>query len=84
MTKASRRQARSISSAQRRYLELGLAQPGGKLPLFDPDGQEIDARTIRACIKHGWAEPWIQNPVKRDWLVCRITEQGREALGQKD
>ena len=60
------------------YLTRGLEQPGGKLPLFDDEGQEIDVRTIRACIKAGWAEPWFANPLKPDWLVCRLTEDGRE------
>ena len=69
-----------LSAPQRRYLELGLGQSGGKLPLFDRDGQRIDGRTIRCCIERGWAEPWIRNPVKPGWLVCRLTEKGRDAL----
>lgn len=68
------------SDAQRRYLLLGEAQPGGKLPLFDRKGQSIDAKTIRACVENGWAEPWFANPMKPDWLVCRLTEAGREAI----
>jgi len=68
--------------AQRRWLRRGLDQPGGKLPLFDEDGREIDPRTIRACVRQGWAEPWIANPIKPDWLVCRLTASGREALGK--
>ena len=68
------------STAQRRYLEPGLAQPGGKLPLFDDQGQRIDQRTVRACIERGWAEPWINNPIKLDWLVCRLTDAGRQVL----
>lgn len=67
--------------AQRAYLSRGLDQPGGKLPLFDADGQRYDARTIRACIEHGWAEPWFANPMKPDWLVCRLTDAGRRAVG---
>jgi hypothetical protein len=66
------------SPAQRRYLRLGIGQPGGKLPLFDSDGQEIDPRTIRSCIEHGWAEPWFDNPVHRNWLVCRLTTAGKQ------
>jgi len=69
------------SPAQRRYLERGLNQAGGKLPLFDELGQEIDARTIRACIRAGWAEPWFANPLKPEWLVCKLTDKGRLALG---
>jgi hypothetical protein len=26
---------------QRRYLERGLSEPGGKLPLFDHNGREV-------------------------------------------
>ncbi len=72
---------RKPTEAQRRYLERGLGQPGGKLPLFDEHGGEIDPRTIRACIEHGWAEPWFNNPLKPDWLVCRLTDRGRDVLG---
>jgi hypothetical protein len=67
---------------QRRYLERGLSQPGGKLPLFYADGREVPPRTIQACVASGWAEPWFSNPVKPDWLVCRLTPQGRQVLGQ--
>ncbi len=70
------------TEAQRRYLERGLAQPGGKLPLFDPDGREVPRRTIEACVAHGWAELWFQNPLKVDWLVCKLTSGGYRVLGQ--
>lgn len=66
---------------QRAWLSRGLTQPGGKLPLFDQEGQRIDPRTVQACIAHGWAEPWFSNPLKPEWLVCRLTEAGRKALG---
>ncbi|WP_210242581.1 hypothetical protein [Prosthecodimorpha hirschii] len=71
------------SPSQRRYLEQGLGQPGGKLPLFDSDGQEFPHRTIRACLEKGWAEPWFDNPTKPDWVVARLTAAGRRALGGK-
>jgi hypothetical protein len=61
----------------------GLDQPGGKLPLFDAEGQRIDARTIKSCIENRWAEPWFQNPLKPDWLVCKLTELGRALLAEK-
>lgn len=67
--------------AQTRYLIRGLKQPGGKLPLFDEEGQEIDVRTIRSCIERGWAEPWFKNPIKKDWLVCKLTAEGFRVLG---
>jgi hypothetical protein len=43
------------TDAQRRYLERGLTQPGGKLPLFDRDGREVPKRTVESCVAHGWA-----------------------------
>ena len=45
--------------AQRRWLQSGLSQAGGKLPLFDEEGQRIASRTIKSCVRHGWAEPWL-------------------------
>ena len=72
------------SKSQMRYLSRGLSQPGGKLPLFDDHGQEIDARTIRACVKAGWSEPWFANPLKPDWLVCRLTDSGRAVMEHYD
>jgi hypothetical protein len=70
------------TEAQRRYLERGLRQPGGKLPLFDHDGREIPHKTIETCIVHGWAEPWFANPLKPGWLVCRLTPEGYRVLGE--
>ena len=62
------------------WLKKGLDQAGGKLPLFDSNGQKISSRTINSCLKQGWAEPWFNNPIKPDWLVCKLTEVGREVL----
>jgi hypothetical protein len=59
------------------WLRRGLAQPGGKLPLFDDTGQRVNARTIRSCVSQGWAEPWFRNPTKPDWLICKLTLEGR-------
>jgi hypothetical protein len=72
-----------LTLAQRRYLARGLKESGGKLPLFDEDGREIPRRTIEACVAHGWAEPWISNPIKPDWLVCRLTPSGYRVLGKE-
>ncbi len=68
------------SAAQRSWLRRGLGQPGGKLPLFDANGQRIDPRTIKSCVENGWAAPWFHNPLKPDWLVCRLTDAGRALL----
>jgi hypothetical protein len=69
------------TAAQRAWLKRGLDQAGGKLPLFDLKGQRVDPRTIRSCIENGWAEPWFHNPLKPDWLVCKLTPSGRVIVG---
>lgn len=69
--------------AQRRYLARGLAQSGGKLPLFDENGQHVHPALVKACVAHGWAEPWFGNPLKPDWLICKLTEEGRKIAGGK-
>ena len=71
------------TNVQIKWLQRGLNQAGGKLPLFDSDGQKFSSRTINSCLKKGWAEPWFNNPIKPDWLVCRLTQAGRKALVQK-
>jgi hypothetical protein len=68
------------TAQQREWLRRGLGQPGGKLPLFDAWGQRINERTVRSCIDQGWAEPWFTNPLKPDWLVCKLTDAGRSAI----
>ena len=65
---------------QAAWLKRGVAQPGGKLPLFDEIGQHYDPRTVRACLDNGWVAPWIGNPLKPDWLVCKLTEAGRSVV----
>ena len=59
------------------YLRRGLVQAGGKLPLFDLDGQAVAAAIVRRCLDRGWAAPWFSNPLKPDWLVCKLTDVGR-------
>jgi hypothetical protein len=69
------------TEAQRRYLERGLVEPGGKLPLFDHEGREIPHRTVETCLAHGWAEPWFPNPTHPGWRVCKLTPAGYRVLG---
>lgn len=68
--------------AQRQYLARGLKQPGGKLPLFDEYGQHVHPALVKACIAHGWAEPWFDNPLKPAWLICKLTEKGRKIVSE--
>ncbi|MCK5165759.1 MAG: hypothetical protein KAQ66_00525 [Rhodospirillaceae bacterium] len=68
------------SKTQMEWLKRGISQAGGKLPLFDTEGQRIGDSTVRTCIEKGWAKPWFSNPIKPDWLVCKITESGRKSV----
>ena len=70
------------TESQLKWLSRGLNQPGGKLPLFDEEGQHISERTVRSCIQKGWAEPWFQNPLKPAWLVCKLTDLGRRLFSE--
>ena len=74
---AEAKRSHSPTQTQRLWLRRGLDQPGGKLPLFDEFGQHIDPRTVRACVEQGWAEPWYRNPLKAEWMVCKLTALGR-------
>jgi hypothetical protein len=65
------------TALQRAWLARGLGEPGGKLPLFVGDGRKIDPRTVKACLDKGWCEPWYANPLKPDWLICKLTPDGR-------
>lgn len=73
---------RTPTAAQLTWLRRGVAQPGGKLPLFDESGQRVSAGVVAACRRAGWAEPWFQNPLKPTWEVCRLTEAGRAMLAE--
>ena len=66
------------------WLRQGLHQPGGKLPLFDHFGQKVSDRTVKSCIQQGWAEPWFDNPIKPDWLICKLTDTGRKIAETAD
>ena len=72
------------TKAQIAWLAQGLEQPGGKLPLFNAEGQRVNSRLVKACLAHGWAEPWFENPLKPNWLVCKLTERGRAVLNGED
>jgi len=83
-TEAAQLEAVSVlpTFAELVYLRRGLNQPGGKLPLFDLDGQRVEEDVVRHCIDMGWAEPWFANKLKPDWLVCKLTAHGRTVAGE--
>lgn len=66
------------TQVQTKWLQRGMTQAGGKLPLFDENGKRVSERTVKSCMKKGWAEPWFDNPVKPDWQICKLTETGRK------
>ncbi len=68
------------TAVQRAWLKQGLGEAGGKLPMFDRQGQAYNQRTIQSCIAQRWAEPRIKNPITPDWLVCKLTAAGRAAV----
>jgi hypothetical protein len=70
------------TAGQLKYLAAGLTQPGGKLPLFDKNGQRISRRTVESCVEKGWAKPWFKNLIKPHWQVCKLTQPGRDILKQ--
>ncbi len=72
--------SRRPTAVQAAYLKRGLGEPGGKLPLFDGGGLRVKDATVKACLREGWCEPWYRNPIKPDWLVCKLTDAGRRAV----
>lgn len=77
------RERHRVSAAERNYLLYGLDQPGGKLPLFDDSGQKINPGVVKACIDKGLAERWFSNPMHPNWLVCKLTDAGRDAANSR-
>jgi len=79
--KSSRKRGKgSATPTQMSWLLRGLSQAGGKLPLFDENGQRISGRTVLSCIEKGWAKPWFDNPIKPDWQICGLTDAGRRLV----
>ena len=82
------RGARSYGLAHKssalRFLRNGLRAPGGKLPLFDEEGQRIDRGLVQYCVDSGFAETWFVNDLRPDLPVYRITTKGCAALGCRE
>lgn len=66
------------TEAERAWLAAGLDQQAGRLPLFDAEGQRVDAKLIQACLDRGWCEPWFD--ASPHLLPFRITDAGMAAL----
>ena len=50
------------TAPQLRWLRRGLDQAGGKLPLFDEEGQRVSERTVRSCIDRAGPRPGLPIP----------------------
>ena len=70
------------SASQSKWLTCGLTQAGGKLPLFDEFGKRVSDRTVKVCVDKGWAEPWFNNPIKPDWMICKLTDNSRRLVSK--
>ncbi|RKQ71294.1 hypothetical protein DES40_0607 [Litorimonas taeanensis] len=62
------------------WLKTGENNPEGRLSLFDGLGQRVDPQIQRLAIRNGWAEGWFANPMRPDWMVCRLTLSGQRVL----
>jgi len=65
------------------WLKTGVNNADGRLALFDGSGQRIEAHIQRVAIAQGWAEGWFANPMRPDWMVCRLTQSGAQALAAR-
>lgn len=64
------------------WLKTGAGNTEGRLALFDGMGQRIDSQIQRAALSWGWVEGWFANPMRPDWMVCRLTPAGKRALAE--
>ena len=83
-TQQSRSAGRVSEREMRQWLSGGLTRPESRLALFDQFGEPIDRALVREAIRLGYAEPWFANPMRPEWMVCRLTARGRAALDRHD
>lgn len=72
--------AEEIEHEMEQWLRGGLAREDLRLALFDMFGERIDPEIVRAAIAARLAEPWFSSPMHPQWMVCRLTRQGYDAL----
>jgi len=76
----ARLSARETEIELRNWLEAGSQRTDGRLAMFDQFGEPVSKGVIKTAIASGLAEPWFSSPMRPQWMVCRITQKGREAL----
>lgn len=69
--------ARLIETEMMGWLQGGLNRVDGRLALFDAFGEPVEKVIIQSAIAKGLAEPWFASPMRPQWMVCRLTAQGR-------
>lgn len=69
--------ARLIEIDMMAWLRGGLNRADGRLALFDAFGEPVEPIIIQKAIASGLAEPWFASPMRPQWMVCRLTAQGR-------
>ena len=74
--------ARETEIELRNWLRGGLDRADGRLAIFDTFGEPVDKGVIKSAIAAGLAEPWFSSPMRPQWMVCRLTPKGRDALNR--
>ena len=72
------------SLTQRRYLQKGMRNDRGKLPLFDRYGQRYCVRTVEACLAAGWVKPTYKKTFLKDMDILELTDEGCKTLASID
>ncbi len=80
----SRAAARFSDAELNAWLSGGLNRADSRLALFDQFGEPIDPNIVKSAIEKGLAEPWFSSPMRPQWMVCRLTSQGRHVLARRD
>lgn len=70
------------SLSQKRYLSYGLKSATGKLSMFDRNGKQYSDKTIITCLDHGWCRKKYDHPIGTNWVVCELTNSGRDVLNK--
>ena len=74
--------ARETEMELRNWLHGGLNRADGRLAIFDTFGEPVNKAVIKSAIAAGLAEPWFSSPMRPQWMVCRLTPKGRDALNR--
>ena len=74
--------ARETEMEMQSWLQGGLDREDGRLAIFDMFGEPVNKAVIKSAIATGLAEPWFSSPMRPQWMVCRLTTKGRDAVSR--